>query len=60
MGNYKGTSRYGDVDIQFYNINDSRAVGITFSWRFSKGKMNGNGGQRKKGSADDELNRVGR
>lgn len=60
MGNFKGTSRYGDVDLQFYNINDSRAVGITFSWRFSKGKVNGNGGQKKKGSADDELNRVGR
>ncbi|MCR6721553.1 MAG: TonB-dependent receptor [Chitinophagaceae bacterium] len=59
-GVFKGTSRYGDVDVRFKSINDSRALNVSFSWRFSKGKINNNGGQRKKGGADDELNRVGR
>ena len=54
---FKGYSQYGDVDAQFKNVNDSRAVSINFTWRFSKGKMNG-AGQRKKGGADDETNRV--
>jgi iron complex outermembrane receptor protein len=54
---FKGYSKYGNVDAEFKNVNDSRAVSLNFTWRFSKGKMNG-AGQRKKGSADDETNRV--
>ncbi|MBP7558725.1 MAG: outer membrane beta-barrel protein, partial [Chitinophagaceae bacterium] len=57
MGVYNGYSRYGDVDVKFKNVNDSRALSLGFTWRFNKGKLNG-GGQRKKGGADDELNRV--
>jgi hypothetical protein len=56
-GVFKGYSKYGTVDAQFKNVNDSRAVSISFTYRFSKGKENGNG-QRKKGGADDEQNRV--
>lgn len=56
-GVFKGSSKYGTVDAQFRNVNDSRAVSLAFTWRFNKGKMNG-GSQRKKGGADDETNRV--
>ena len=54
---FKGYSKYSDVDATFKDVNDSRAVSVSFTWRFSKGKMNG-AGQRKKGGADDETNRV--
>lgn len=57
MGVYNGYSRYGDVDVRFRNVNDSRALSVGFTWRFNKGKLNGTG-QRKKGGADDELRRV--
>jgi iron complex outermembrane receptor protein len=56
-GVFKGYSKYGTVDAHFKNVNDSRAVSISFNYRFSKGKANGNG-QRKKGGADDEQKRV--
>jgi outer membrane receptor protein involved in Fe transport len=56
-GVFKGYSKYGNVDAEFVNTNDSRAVSLSFTWRFTKGKMNG-GSQRKKGGADDETNRV--
>ncbi len=60
MGVFKGYSKYSNVDAQFKNVNDSRNVSISFTWRFSKGKQNGNGGsQRKKGGAEEEQNRVG-
>lgn len=54
---FTGSSRYADVDARFRNVNDSRAGAITFTWRFSKGKQM-QGGQRKRGGADDEQNRV--
>jgi len=57
MGVYNGYSRYGDVDVKFKNVNDSRALSLGFTWRFNKGKLNG-AGQRKKGGADDEQKRV--
>lgn len=55
--NFKGSSRYGDVDAQFQNYNFQRAVTLSFTYRFNKGKMNGNN-QRKNGGAEDEQNRV--
>lgn len=54
---FRGYSKYGNVDAQFKDVNDGRALSLSFSWRFNKGKMNG-AGQRKKGGADDEQNRV--
>lgn len=53
----KGSIRYGDIDAAFQNINDSRTVGLNFTYRISKGKVNGNG-KRKTGGAGDEQNRV--
>jgi hypothetical protein len=56
-GVFKGYSKYGTVDAQFRDVNDSRAVGISFSYRFSKGKLKAGSG-RKAGSASDEQSRV--
>jgi iron complex outermembrane recepter protein len=55
---FRGYSKYGTVDAQFVNVNDNRAVGISFTWRFNKGKLKANGGRRE-GGASDEQNRVG-
>jgi hypothetical protein len=55
--NFKGYSRYSNVDAQFQDYNHQRSVSISFTYRFSKGKMNGSN-QRKKGSADEEQSRV--
>ncbi len=56
-GVFKGYSRYGTVDAQFVNINDSRTVSVAFTYRFNKGKLKANAG-RKEGSASDEQGRV--
>lgn len=54
---YKGYSKYGTVDARFKNTNDQRAVALSFTWRFNKGKLKANGG-RQEGGASDEQNRV--
>ncbi|MEI2740139.1 MAG: TonB-dependent receptor [Chitinophagaceae bacterium] len=54
---FKGYSKYGNVDAQFTNINDSRAVGLSFTWRFNKGKLKASSGKRE-GGASDEQERV--
>jgi hypothetical protein len=55
---FKGKIKYGVVDAAFQNFNDSRAVNIGFTYRFSKGKVNGT--QRKRSSSSaDEQSRVG-
>lgn len=55
---FNGYSKYGNVDAQFKNINDSRAASLSFSWRFNKGKLKA-GAKERKGSATDEQQRVG-
>jgi hypothetical protein len=54
---FKGYSKYGTVDAQFRNVNDSRAVTLTFSYRFNKGKLKASSSKRNSG-ASDEQNRV--
>ena len=54
---FKGYSKYGTVDASFKDVNDGRAVGISFSYRFNKGKLKANAGRRA-GSASDEQSRV--
>ncbi|MGB3008182.1 MAG: TonB-dependent receptor [Chitinophagaceae bacterium] len=54
---FKGYSKYGNIDAEFKNVNDSRAVSLGFTWRFNKGKLKA-GAARKEGSASDEKNRV--
>jgi hypothetical protein len=50
---------YGNVDASFQEARDSRVVNLGFTYRFSKGKMNGGPKKRTNGSASDEQNRVG-
>ena len=51
-----GYSRFGTVDAAFNILPDSRTVGLTFGYRFTKGKLNNN--KRKVGGAADEQSRV--
>lgn len=53
---FKGYSKYSNIDIQFRNVNDNRAVSLTFSYRFNKGKLKA--GSRRDSGAGDEQNRV--
>ncbi len=53
-----GTSRFSNIDAAFQQKRDSRQVAIGFTYRFSKGKINGGGPKRKTGGADDEKSRV--
>lgn len=54
----RGTIKYSNIDASFQQRRDSRQLGLGFTWRFSKGKMNGNGPKRKTGGASEEQNRV--
>ncbi len=56
---FRGVSKYGNVDATFRESRDSRAVTLGFSYRFTKGKMNGNNPKRRSGSATDEQSRIG-
>lgn len=56
-GKFKGYSKYGNVDAKFTDINDSRAVSLSFTWRFNKGKLKASSG-KKQGGATDEQERV--
>ncbi len=54
---FKGYSKYGTVDANFKDVNDSRAVSLSFTYRFNKGKLKAGSGKRNSG-ASDEQNRV--
>lgn len=56
-GVFKGYSKYGTVDANFKNVNDSRAVSLSFTYRFNKGKLKAGSSKRNSG-AGDEQNRV--
>lgn len=56
-GVFKGYSKYSNVDAEFKNVNDSRAVSLSFTYRFNKGKLKA-GSSKKNGGAGDEQNRV--
>ena len=55
---FRAVSRYANVDAAFQERGDSRVVNINFTYRFSKGKINGTP-KRRAGSASEEQNRVG-
>ncbi|MGH2553127.1 MAG: TonB-dependent receptor domain-containing protein, partial [Chitinophagaceae bacterium] len=54
---YTGYSKYGTVDARFKSVNDQRAVSLSITWRFNKGKLKASSGKRE-GGASDEQNRV--
>jgi iron complex outermembrane receptor protein len=54
---FKGYSKYGSVDAQFRDVNDSRAVSMSFTYRFNKGKLKA-GNNRQNNGASDEQSRV--
>jgi iron complex outermembrane recepter protein len=56
---FRAQIAYGNVDAAFQNKRDSRVANLTFTYRFSKGKLNGGAPKRKTGGANDEAERVG-
>ena len=54
---FKGTGRYGNVDFNIQEINDTRVVILGFTYRFSKGKKLPPV-KRTAGSANEEENRI--
>lgn len=52
----KGESKYSNIDAKFQQFGESRVVNISFTYRFSKGKINNT--QRKRGGASEEASRV--
>jgi hypothetical protein len=55
---FRGTSRYGNVDFTFQDINDTRVFSAGFTYRFSKGKKIAPV-KRTAGSANEEQERLG-
>jgi hypothetical protein len=52
---FRGYSKYQNVDVTLRQLRDSRVVNLSFTYRFSKGKT---AAQRKRGGANEEQNRV--
>jgi iron complex outermembrane recepter protein len=52
----KGESRFSNIDAAFQQRRDSRVANISFTYRFNKGKVNGQ--KRRTGGASEEQNRV--
>jgi iron complex outermembrane recepter protein len=52
-----GEINFKDTEARFRNTRDTRVTNVTFTYRFGKPLKNGNG-QRKKGGAGEEQNRV--
>lgn len=50
-----GYAKYDDIDIKFKNTNDNRVANLSFTYRFSKGKV---GNTQRKRSSVDEADRV--
>jgi len=53
---FKGYTKYQNIDVTIKNQWDNRVVNVSFTYRF--GKPLQNAPQRKRGGADDEQNRV--
>lgn len=53
---FRAYSRYQNIDVTIHNQWDNRVVNVSFTYRFSKGKIENN--QRHSSSAEEEQNRV--
>jgi len=51
-----GESKYSNIDAKFQQFGESRVVNVSFTYRFSKGKVGNT--QRKRGGANEEASRV--
>lgn len=51
-----GESRFSNIDAAFQQTRDSRVANLSFTYRFSKGKVNGP--KRHASGASDESSRV--
>ncbi len=51
-----GFSKYSNIDAKFQQYGESRVINLSFTYRFSKGKINNT--QRKRGGASEEASRV--
>lgn len=56
---FQAQTRYGNVDAAFQEWRDTRVVNLSFTYRFSKGKLNGGAPKRRTGGSNDEAERVG-
>lgn len=54
----KGDIQYSNIDAHFQQQRDSRQIALGFTYRFSKGKVNGNSSKRKPGGASEEQSRI--
>jgi iron complex outermembrane recepter protein len=55
---FNGVINYSNIDTHVQQRNESRVANISFTYRFSKGKMNGTP-KRRASSSTDEQNRIG-
>ncbi len=55
---FRGIVKYGNVDFNLQEVNDSQVVSIGFTYRFSKGKKIAPT-KRTSGSANEEQERIG-
>ncbi len=55
---FRGVSKYSNIDARFKETRDSRVVNLGFTYRFSKGKING-APKRRASSSSDEQSRIG-
>ena len=55
---FNGVIKYSNIDARIYQRNESRVANINFTYRFSKGKLNGTPKRRASGTSE-EQNRVG-
>ena len=53
---FRGYSKYQNIDVTIANQWDNRVVNLSFTYRFSKGKAGSQ--QRRQSSAEEEQNRV--
>ena len=52
---FNGYAKYQNIDVTIHNQWDNRVVNVSFTYRFSKGKVES---RQRQNSAEEEQNRV--